>query len=326
MLTPTIRMAAISLLAIGSWAVMNRALAEYPETPIRLIIPFASGSATDTSARIYAIALSKQLGQQVVPDNRPGAGGAIGLELLARALPNGYTIAYAGAGPLAINRSVSEKLPYDVERDFAPISQAIDGPLILAVSPTLPVKNVKELIVLAKAKPGQLSNGSAGTGTIGYLAGELFKIMTRTRIEHIPYKGGAQAAIDVIGGHVALIFDPINGLSPFVRSGKLRGLAVTGLRRVNSFPELPTIAESGVPGYEVTTWGGLIAPARVPAAIINRLSQEMRTAANSQFVKDSYAPLGAEPRGSTPEEFATLIRRETEKWADVVKRTDAKAK
>ena len=197
---------------------------------------------------------------------------------------------------------------------------------MLAVSPTLPAKTVKDLVALAKSRPGQLSNGSAGTGTIGYLAGELFKIMTKTRIEHIPYKGGAQAAIDTIAGQVQLIFDPINGVSPFVRSGKLRGLAVTGAGRVASFPALPTVAESGVAGYEVTTWGGLIAPARVPAAIVARLSLEMRTAAASQFVKDSYAPLGAEPRAGTPEEFAALIRRETVKWADVVKRTEANAK
>lgn len=317
---------AVALFACSQLLMPNAALAEYPDAPIRLIIPFASGSATDTSGRIYAIALSKQLGQQVVPDNRPGAGGAIGLEILARAAPNGYTVAYAGAGPLAINRSVSEKLPYDVDRDFAPISQAIDAPLMLAVSPTLPAKTVKDLVTLAKSRPGQLSNGSAGTGTIGYLAGELFKIMTKTRIEHIPYKGGAQAAIDTIAGQVQLIFDPINGVSPFVRSGKLRGLAVTGAGRVASFPALPTVAESGVAGYEVTTWGGLIAPARVPAAIVARLSLEMRTAAASQFVKDSYAPLGAEPRAGTPEEFAALIRRETVKWADVVKRTEANAK
>ena len=322
----SVRTAVVALLACGQWAMIIPALAEYPEAPIRLIIPFASGSATDTSARIYATALSKQLGQQVVPDNRPGAGGAIGLELLARAAPNGYNIAYAGAGPLAINRSVSEKLPYDVEKDFAPISQAIDAPLMLAASPTLPVKTVKDVIALAKARPGQLSNGSSGTGTIGYLAGELFKIMTNIQIVHIPYKGGAQAAIDVIGGHVQLIFDPINGVSPFVKSGKLRGLAVTGARRVGSFPDLPTVAESGVAGYEVTTWGGLIAPARVPTAMITRLSQEMRTAAISPFVKDSYVPLGAEPRAGTPEEFAALIRRETAKWADVVKRTEANAK
>ena len=326
MLSVNVRMVAVMLFAGGQWAVTNAALAEYPEAPIRLIIPFASGSATDTSARIYAAALSKQLGQQVVPDNRPGAGGAIGMELLARAAPNGYTIAYAGAGPLAINRSIAEKLPYDVEKDFAPISQAIDAPLMLAASPTLPVKTVKDVIALAKARPGQLSNGSSGTGTIGYLAGELFKLMTNTQIVHIPYKGGAQAAIDIIGGHVQLIFDPINGVSTFVKAGKLRGLAVTGTRRVGSFPDLPTVAESGVPGYDVTTWGGLIAPIRVPAAMVARLSQEMRTAAASPFVKDSYVPLGAEPRASTPDEFAALIRRETAKWADVVKRTEKNAK
>jgi len=302
------------------------AAAEYPDRLIRLIVPFASGSATDISARIYAAELAKQLSQQVVADNRPGAGGAIGMQLIAQAKPDGYTIGYAGAGPLSINVSVTPNLPYNVAKDFQPISQGVQAPLMLACSVTLPVKNVKDLVNLAKSKPGELSNASAGTGTIGYLAGEYFKIKTNTRILHIPYKGGAQAALDVITGNVQLIFDPINGVSPHIKSGKLRGLAVTGLQRVAAFPDLPTVADSGVPGYEVTTWGGIIAPAGVPKAIVTRLNAEMQKAAKSQTVNERYAPLGSTPIAGTPEQFAELIRIDTAKWADVVKRSDAKVK
>jgi tripartite-type tricarboxylate transporter receptor subunit TctC len=292
--------------------------ADYPSRPIRLFVPFASGSATDTSARIFANELSKQMGQQVIADNRPGAGGAIGMQLLAKATPDGYTIGYAGAGPLAINRSVTPDLPYDVEKDYQPISQAVDGPIMLAVSPTLPVKTVKDLITLAKSGPGDLSNGSAGTGTIGHLAGEYFKMKSGTRILHIPYKGGGQAAIDVMSGQVQLMFDPINGVSPHVRSGKLRGLAVTSRNRAKAFPDIPAVAES-IKDFEVTTWGGILAPAGIPKPALTRLNAEMQKAVKSPTVIERYATLGAEPVASTPEQFAALIRSETAKWAEVVK-------
>ncbi len=293
--------------------------ADYPGRPVRLIVPFASGSATDTSARIYANELSKQMGQQVVADNRPGAGGAIGMQLLAKAAPDGYTIAYAGPGPLAINRSVTPNLPYDVEKDFQPISQAVTAPIMLAVSPTLPVKTVKDLIALAKSRPDDMSNGSAGTGTIGHLAGEYFKMKSGTRILHVPYKGGGQAAIDVMSGQVQLMFDPINGVSPHVRSGKLRGLAVTSLNRAKAFPAIPTVAES-IKDFEVTTWGGILAPAGIPKPALIRLSAEMQKAVKSPTVIERYAVLGADPIASTPEQFTALIRSETAKWAEVVKR------
>ena len=293
--------------------------ADYPGRPVRLIVPFASGSATDTSARIYANELSKQMGQQVVADNRPGAGGAIGMQLLAKAAPDGYTIAYAGPGPLAINRSVTPNLPYDVEKDFQPISQAVTAPIMLAVSPTLPVKTVKDLIALAKSRPDDMSNGSAGTGTIGHLAGEYFKMKSGTRILHVPYKGGGQAAIDVMSGQVQLMFDPINGVSPHVRSGKLRGLAVTSLNRAKAFPAIPTVAES-IKDFEVTTWGGILAPAGIPKPALMRLSAEMQKAVKSPTVIERYAVLGADPIASTPEQFTALIRSETAKWAEVVKR------
>lgn len=305
--------AVLAIVALGP------AAAQYPDRTIRMIVPFAAGSATDTSARLYATELAKQLGQQVVPDNRAGAGGTVGMQALVKAAPDGYTIAYAGAGPLAINRSITPNLPYDVEKEVQAVSQAVSAPLMLAVSPTLPVKTVKELIALAKRRPGQLANGSAGTGTVGHLAGEYFKMMSGTNILHVPYKGGAQAATDVMGGQVQLMFDPASGVAPHVRSGRLRGLGVTGTTRTKAFPDVPTIAESGLPGYEVTTWGGIVAPAGVPRAIVVRLNEEVQKAARAPTLVERYAALGADPVTSTPEEFTNYIRQEYLKWAKVVK-------
>jgi tripartite-type tricarboxylate transporter receptor subunit TctC len=296
----------------------------YPERAIRLIVPFAAGSATDSSARIFGVQLSSQIGQQMIIDNRAGAGGAIGMQALVKAAPDGYTIAYAGAGPLAINRSMTPNLPYDVEKEVQAISQAITSPLLLAVSPTLPVKNVRELIALAKSRPGQLANGSAGTGTVGHLAGEYFKGMSKTDILHVPYKGGAQAATDAMSGFVQILFDPTSSLSPHVTSGRLRGLAVTGSKRIKPFPNLPTVAESGLPGYEVTTWGGIIGPVGMPRNIVNRLSEEVQKAAKSSTVIERYAALGSDPLGSTPEQFTDFIRKEYLKWAEVIKRAGLK--
>jgi tripartite-type tricarboxylate transporter receptor subunit TctC len=314
---------ALSLLALGTAPAF--AQSKYPDRPIRLIVPFAAGSATDSSARIFSVQLAKQIGQQIIVDNRAGAGGAIGMQALAKSAPDGYTIAYAGAGPLAISRSLTPNLPYDVEKEIQAISQAITSPLILAVSPTLPVKNVKELVALAKSKPGQLANGSAGNGTVGHLAGEYFKFLSKTDILHVPYKGGAQAAVDAMSGFVQILFDPTSSLSPHITSGRLRGIAVTGPKRITPFPNLPTVAESGVPGYEVTTWGGIIGPAGMPRPIVLRLSEEVQNAAKSPTVIERYAALGSDPLGSTPEQFTDFIRKEYLKWAEVIKRAGLKS-
>jgi tripartite-type tricarboxylate transporter receptor subunit TctC len=314
---------ALAVLA-GSIGPIGCALAaEFPERPIRLIIPFAAGSATDVSARLYSAELSKLLGQQLIADNRAGAGGTIGMQALAAAPPDGYTIGYAGPGPLAINPSVTPNLPYDVARDFQAVSQAVEAPLMLAVTAALPAKDVKSLIALARARPGDLSNASAGTGTIGFLAGEYFKMMTGTRIVHIPYKGGAQAAADVVAGHVQILFDPLTGVAPQIQAGRLRGLAVTGLKRVAAFPNVPTIAESGVPGFEVATWGGIIAPAGLSRPALTRLNAAMQAAAKSPLIIERYAALGAVPKAGTPEQFTELIRSETAKWSKVVKFSQA---
>ena len=297
----------------------------YPERPVRLIVPFAAGSATDSSARIFGMQMASQLGQQVIIDNRAGAGGAIGMQALVKAAPDGYTIAYAGAGPLAISRSMTANLPYDVDKEVQAISQAISSPLLLAVSPTLPVKNVRELIALAKSRPGQLANGSAGNGTVGHLAGEYFKGMSKTDILHVPYKGGAQAATDAMSGFVQILFDPTSSVSPHVTSGRLRGLAVTGSKRIKPFPNLPTVAESGLPGYEVTTWGGIIGPVGMPRNIVTRLSDEVLKASKSPTVIERFAALGSDPLGSTPEQFTDFIRKEYLKWAEVIKRAGLKS-
>jgi tripartite-type tricarboxylate transporter receptor subunit TctC len=314
--------AALCLLAsVAAPAVAQTA---YPERVLRLIVPFAAGSATDSSARIFSTQLSTQLGQQIIVDNRAGAGGAIGMQAVAKSAPDGYTIAYAGAGPLAINRSMSANLPYDVEKEIQAISQAITSPLLLAVSPTLPVKNVKEMIALAKSRPNQMSFGSAGHGTVGHLAGEYFKSLSKTDILHVPYKGGAQAAVDTMSGFVQFLFDPTSSLAPHVTSGRLRGLAVTGPKRIKAFANLPTVAESGLPGYEVTTWGGIIGPAGMPKHIVTRLSDEVQKAARSAPVIERYAVLGSDPLGSTPEQFTDFIRKEYLKWAEVIKRAGLK--
>jgi tripartite-type tricarboxylate transporter receptor subunit TctC len=308
-------------------AAATPALAQnYPDRPIRLIVPFAAGSATDSSARIFGVQMASQIGQQIIIDNRAGAGGAIGMQALVKAAPDGYTIAYAGAGPLAISRSMTANLPYDVEKEVQAISQAISSPLLLAVSPTLPAKNVKELIALAKARPGQLANGSAGAGTVGHLAGEYFKNLSKTDILHVPYKGGAQAATDTMSGFVQILFDPTSSLSPHVTSGRLRGLAVTGPKRIKPFPNLPTVAESGLPGYEVTTWGGIIGPAGMPRQIVARLSEEVQKAAKSPTVNERYSALGSDPIGTTPEQFTAFIRKEYLKWAEVIKRAGLNSK
>jgi tripartite-type tricarboxylate transporter receptor subunit TctC len=314
----------IALGLLASAALPALAQSNYPERPIRLIVPFATGSATDSSARIFGVQMASQLGQQIIFDNRAGAGGAIGMQALVKAAPDGYTIAYAGAGPLAINRSMTANLPYDVEKEVQAISQAITSPLLVAVSPTLPVKNVKELIALARSRPGQLANGSAGSGTVGHLAGEYFKTLSKTDILHVPYKGGAQAAIDAMSGFVQLLFDPTSSLAPHVTSGRLRGIAVTGNNRIKPFPNLPTVAESGLPGYEVTTWGGIIGPAGMPRNIVVRLSEEVQKAAKSPTVIERYAALGSDPIGTTPEQFTEFIRKEYLKWAEVIKRAGLK--
>ncbi len=306
------------------WSLAAGAAAEYPERPVRFIVPQAAGSATDTVARILAPELSKNLGQQIVVENRPGGALTIGIDLVAKSAPDGYTIGMGPVGAMAITRHMVSKLPYDIERDLQPIALVTRGHLLLAVSPSLPVNSVQDLIDYAKKNPGKLTNASSSNGSPGHVGGELFKLMTGTDIVHVPYKGGAMAINDLIAGHVQLMFESLNSIAPYAKSGKVRALAVSGPRRSPGFPDLPTIAEAGVAGYEATTWSGVIAPARVPRTIVDRLNSAVNNAIASPLFKARFGEIGDEPAGGTPEDFAETIRKDSAKWADVVKRSGAK--
>ena len=315
-----LRLAVLLLAAIFSLP----AAAEYPDKPIRLIVPQAAGSATDTVARILGAELARELGVQVIVDNRPGGALTIGLDLTAKAAPDGYTICMGPIGALAINRHMVAKLPYDIERDLQPITLATRGHLLLAVSPTVPFKSVAELIAYAKDNPGKLLNASSSNGSPGHVGGELFKYMSGTDIVHVPYRGGAPAINDLIAGRVHLMFESLNSIAPHARSGSVRALAVSGTRRSPGFSDLPTIAEAGVPGYAAPTWSGVIAPAGVPRPIIDKLNAAINKAIRSPTFRERFAAIGDEPAGGTPEEFAELIRADSEKWGEVVRRSGAR--
>ena len=296
----------------------------YPARPIRLIVPQAPGSASDTSARIVAAELTKQMGQQIVVDNRPGGALTIGMEMTARATPDGYTIGYGPVGALAISPNMMRKLPYDVQKDLQAVAQLASNQMLLAASPKYPFKTVREVIDYAKQHPGKLSNASSGNGTPGHVGFELFKFMTGTQIVHVPYKGGAAGIADLIAGQVHLMMESLNSITPHAKAGRVRGLAVSGATRSPALPDLPTVAEAGVPGYEASTWNGIVAPAGVPRPIIVKLNAEINKALASPTLKEKFAALGAEPAIGTPEQFAALIRKENAKWAEVIKRSGAK--
>ena len=298
--------------------------ADYPDHPVRLIVPQAPGSATDNAARLLGAVLSQELGQQIIVENRPGGALTIGLDLVAKSPPDGYTIGMGPIGALAITRHMVSKLPYDIERDFQPIALVTRGQMLLAVSPRLPVSSVKELIEYATQNPGKLTNASSSNGSPGHVGAELFKYMTGTKIVHVPYRGGSLAINDLIAGHVDLMFESLQSIAPFVRDGKVRALAVTGDHRSPSFPDLPTVAEAGVPGYIAATWTGVIAPAGVPRPIVDKLNAAINRALKSEAFLDKFSKFGDEPGGGTPEEFAATIKADSAKWADVVKRSGAK--
>jgi tripartite-type tricarboxylate transporter receptor subunit TctC len=304
-------------------AFASPALAEYPDRPIRLIVPQAAGSATDTVARILAAELAKDLGQQIIVDDRPGGALTIGLDLVAKSDADGYTIGMGPIGALAITRHMVPKLPYDIERDFQPVSLVARGHLLLAVAPGFSVTSVKELIAYAKNNPGKLSNASSSNGSPGHVGGELFKYMTETDIVHVPYKGGAAAINDLIAGRVQLMFESLNSIAPFAHAGTVRALAVSGAMRSSSFPNLPTIGES-VPGYEAGTWTGVIAPAGVPRPIIDKLNAAINRVIKSATYTERFAQIGDEPVGGTPEDYTALIAKDSAKWADVVRRSGAR--
>lgn len=317
------RLASVAAFAVCFVAATAHAQA-YPSKPVRMIVPFAAGGILDIVARAVGERLSGSLGQQVVVDNRGGAGGAIGAEIAARAAPDGYTLLTGHIGTHAINVNLYPKLGYDPVKDFAPITLAAMFPLGLFVHPSVPAQSVSELIALAKSKPGQVNFASAGSGSPTHMAGEMLKAMARVDIVHVPYKGNAAALNDLLGGRVHMFFSNLVTAMPHARSGKLRAIAVSTAKRSPQAPELPTIAESGVPGYEVTNWIGMLAPAATPRAIVLKLNREIVAILNAPDMKERFRTQGVDLVGSTPDEFAAFIRSELAKWRKVVDESGAK--
>ena len=305
----------LALAGISAPAVLAQ---NYPSHSIRLVVPSSPGGGTDIVGRLLAQKLSEQMGQQVVVDNRAGAGTIIGNDAVAKSAPDGYTL-LMGLSTLAINPSMYTKLPYDALRDFAPISQSVSACNILILHPSVPARTVTELIALAKAKPGSLTFGSAGMGTNPHLSGELFKSLARIDMVHVPFKGSGQSVISQLAGEIAANFPSVPTAMPYVRAGRLRALGVTTLKRAQALPDVPSIAEAGLPGYEATQWFGLLAPAGTPRAIIDRLYQESSRALRTADMKERMIAEGLEVVAGTPEEFAGYIRSETAKWTQVIK-------
>ena len=294
----------------------------YPVKPVKVIVPYPPGGPTDIVARVVFQQVSDSTGQQFIVENRAGAGGNIGAEAVARAPADGYTLVVATTAH-AINMSLFKNLNYDVLKDFAPVTLLTQGPLVLVASPAFPVASVRELIALAKAKPNTLNFASSGNGQSTHLSGELFNTMAGIKLAHVPYKGSAPALTDVIGGPVPLMFDTMLSAMPFVRAGKLKALAVTSAQRSPAAPDLPTVAESGLPGYEVVAWNGLLAPAGTPKAVIDRLSEELAKAMSVATVREKFGVQGFGASWNTPEQFGSFLRSEVAKWAKTVKASGA---
>jgi tripartite-type tricarboxylate transporter receptor subunit TctC len=298
--------------------------ANYPSKPIRVVVPFAAGGGADIIARIVGQKMTEAWGQQVIVDNRAGAGGNIGAEIVAKAPPDGYTLLMPSSS-LAINPNVYKAVPYDPVKDFAPITQPGLLPNILVVHPSIPAKTVKELVVLAKSRRGQLSYASAGAGTGTHLAGEMFKLAAGLDLVHVPYKGGGALISDLLGGQVALTFATLPSVMPYIKAGKLRPLAMTTTKRWPGLPDVPTMIESGYKGFEISTWIGFMAPAGTPKEIIGKLRSEVVRIIGVPDVRQRFNDLGIEPVGDTPEHFAQYIRSELAKYAKVAQQSGAKA-
>ena len=315
------------LLAILGVAVAAPPLAvaqSWPTKTIRIVAPSTPGDAPDVIARLIAEKLSPVLGQQVVVENKPGAGGVVGSEAVARAAPDGYMLIMGNAGSHGINAAVYSKLPYDIQRDFAPVSLVAIAPNIVVINPAVPATSLVEFIAYAKSQPGKLSYASGGNGSSAHMSMELFKSMAGVDIQHVPYKGSTPALTDLIGGQVAIFIGNMPPTVPHVKAGKLRALAVTTKARSALMPELPTMTEAGLPGYETVAWFGVLAPAGTPPDIVNRLSVEIGKIARSPEMRDRLVAMGAEPVGGTPEEFKTVIDRDIAKWKALAQKVGIK--
>jgi tripartite-type tricarboxylate transporter receptor subunit TctC len=306
-----ILLCSLLMAASSSWA------QDWPAKPIRIIVPFAPGGVADNSARVIAEPLAQRLGQQVVVENRPGASGNIGSAAVAQAAPDGYTLLLGFDGTMVINPHVFPKIPFDTLKDFAPVTKLGDATLILVAHPSAGLRNLSELIQTAKSK--SFSYGTSGTGGTPHLAGELLKQRTGIQLEHIPYKGGGQAITDVVGGQIPLVFTAIATAQQYVRGGRLVALGVPGAKRSSALPEVPTFIEAGLPGFDVSAWTGIFAPARTPRAVVEKLRNELAVVLRSDFVRERYATLGIEPVGNTPDEFAEQVKADLARWEKVVK-------
>ena len=311
--------------AAGLAAPLAFAQQDYPSKPIRLVVPFAAGGGSDIVARTVAQKVSESIGQPVVVENKGGAGGNIGTDLVAKSAADGYTIVMGVFGPIAVNPSLFGNLPYDPVRDFAPITQAVSVTNMLVVHPSVPANNLRELIEYGRRNPGKLASATGGTGTAGHMASELFKSMTKLDMAVLPYKGAAPAVNDVLGGQVPMTFEALLSTLPHVRAGKLRAIAVTTSTRSSLLPNVPTMAEAGLPGYEATNWYGFLAPAHTPGPIVDRLNRDMVKALRMPDVKEKLLGQGAEVVGNTPQEFAAVIRTDLDKWKRLVAETGIKA-
>jgi len=307
-------------LLVGALAWLpNAGAQEYPTKPIRLVITYPPGGNTDLVGRALALKLGEFMGQQVVVDNRGGAGGVLGSMITAQSAPDGYTIMLGTSAGMVINPLLSRKLTYDPVKDFAPVSMVVIVPQLLVINPQLPVKNVRELIAFAKAKPGYLNAGSSGVGTPNHFGTELLKWLAGVDIVHVPYKGGAPALTDLLGGQIQMAFSSVPAVLPHIKAGRLVALGVGSAKRSPALPNIPTIAEAGVPGYEYTTWYGVFAPAKTPRTLIARLNAEIVKAMETPDIKDRFTALGGDPDPGTPEELRAYMANESAKWAKIIK-------
>jgi len=308
-----------TLFTILTLALTSASIAQdYPSRTVRIIVPFSAGGGTDLIARVIAQKLTQSLGSTFIVENRPGAGGTVGTAIVAKSPPDGYTLIVVSSSH-GINPSVYKSLPYDTMRDLAPVSLLMSGPALLVTHPSVPAKSVKELVALARARPGALTFGSAGIGTPPHLGGELFKILAKVDMTHVPYKGNASAFIDLMAGEISLMFPNIVSGLPHVQQGKMRGMAVSSRQRSSIAPDIPTVAESGLPGYEMGSWFGLVAPGGTPAPVIAKLQQEAAKALRLPDVKDKLTAQGVEAIGSTPDEFRKFLLAEIAQWEKVIR-------
>ena len=322
-LLPSTIAAVLCLLCVAQ--AVAQAPSDFPKRPLRMVVPYPPGGSTDIVGRIVAAKLSESLGQQVIVDNRPGAGGNVGTDAVAKAPPDGHTLLMSSVTTLAIGASLYSALPYDLNKDLEPVALVGSVPFVLLVNSSIPARTVRDLVTLAKEKPGQLNFGSAVTGTSAHFAGEMFKSLTAVDIVHVPYKGNAPAVADLIGGQIQLMFDFLPSAVPFIKSGKVRALGITPTRRSAALPDVPTIAESGVPAYDVLSYFGVLVPARTPPQVVARLHSEIVRVSSLPDVRERYAREGVEPAHETQEQFRAYLQSEIAKWARVVRSTGVRA-